>query len=104
MANELLKKIAAKINAQIDVPLVPEGVEQAGIEMALEVGLGFLPPRYIAMVQSASDGVDDTEAEDVRNWLCDLMKEYSGIPDVLCGFAATTIVGLLRHGVEVVLE
>ena len=104
MANELLKKIAAKINAVVDVPVVPEAVEAMALEMALEIGLGFLPPTYVAWIQSASDGVDDAEAEQVRNWLCDLMKAHSSVPDVLCGVVSSAIVSMLRRGAAVVLE
>ena len=102
--NVLIQKIAEKINAGIDVPVIPESVEQAALEMALGVGLGFLPPTYVAWLQSASDGIDDSEAELVRDWLCDLMKEHSGIPDVLCGVVSLAIASLLRRGVAVVLE
>lgn len=104
MGNELLKKIAAKINAAVDIPVIPEPVEGMAIQIALEVGLGFLPPQYVAWIQSAADGVDDAEAEQVRDWLCGLMKQYSGVPDVLCGVVASTIVALLRKGAAVVLE
>lgn len=104
MANELLKKLAAKINAAVDIPVVPEAVEGMAIEMALEIGLGFLPPTYVAWIQSAADGVDDAEAEQVRDWLAGLMKTYSSVPDVLCGVVASAIVSMLRRGAAVVLE
>lgn len=104
MANELLKKIAAKINAAIDVPVLPEAAEGMAIEMALEIGMGFLPPTYVAWIQSPADGVDDSEAELVRDWLCDLMKQRSNVPDVLCGIVSSAIVSMLRKGAAVVLE
>jgi hypothetical protein len=105
MANPLLKALATKINAAVDVPVVPEFVEQAVIELALETGLGFLPPQYVAWIQSAADGIDDTEAADLTAWLSDLMGKYgTAFPAFLHGYVASAIVSMLRRGAAVVIE
>lgn len=96
--NEPLKAIATRINAVVDIPVFSEPVEQTLIEAALEVGLSFLPPQYLRWLMNAADGIDDSEAKDVSDWLCELMKKHSNIPDFLCGFAAQAIVGLMRKG------
>jgi hypothetical protein len=101
MASALLKRIATAINAQIDVPVVPEFVEQA----VMETGLGFLPPQYVAWIQSAADGIDDTEAADLTAWLTDLMGKYgTAFPAFLHGYVASAIVSMLRRGAAVVIE
>lgn len=105
MANPLLKKLATAINATVDIPVLPEAVEQVVIEMALEFGLGFLPPQYVLWIQSAADGIDDTEAADLTAWLTDLMGKYgTAFPSFLHGYVASAIVSLLRKGAAVVLE
>lgn len=102
--NALLKALATRINAQVDIPVLPEVVEQAIFELALETALGFLPPQYVAWLQSAADGIDDTEAAAVSAWLVELMGKYgSFIPAILHPFVADAVVGLLRKGAAVVL-
>lgn len=105
MDNALLKSLATKINAQIDIPVLPETVEQAILELAFEVALGFLPPQYVTWLTSAADGIDDAEAADLTSWLTELMSKYgSALPAFLHGIVATSIVSLLRKGAAVALE
>jgi hypothetical protein len=105
MATGLLKALATRINAAVDVPVVPEFIEQAVIELALETGLGFLPPVYIGWIQSAADGIDDAEAADLTGWLTELMGKYgTAFPAILHVYVASAIVSMLRKGAAVVLE
>lgn len=103
--NALLKAIATKINAAVDIPAVPESFEQAAIEGALELAVGRLPPTYLAWLQSAADGIDESEAESVKAWLLELMEEHgTSVPLGLRTWAASAVVFLLQKGTAVVLE
>lgn len=103
--NALIKAIATRINAVVDVPAVPEAFEQAAIEGALELAVGRLPPTYLAWLQSAADGIDDAEAESVKAWLLELMEEHgTRVPLGLRTWAAGAVVYLLRKGVSVTIE
>lgn len=105
MANALIKAIATRINAVVDIPAVPESFEQVAIEEALELAIGRLPPTYVAWLQSAADGIDDAEAESVKAWLLELMAEHgTSVPIGLRTWAAGTVVYLLRKGVAVTIE
>lgn len=101
----LIEKLAAKINEVVDFPIVGEGIEEAAIEATLSLGLSFLPPNYLSMIQSAADGIDDTEAASLTAWLTSLMDQYGAwVPAAFHGILAGVIVSLLRKGAEVVID
>lgn len=101
----LITKLATRINAVVDIPGIPEAIEGAAIEATLSLGLGFLPPSYLAMVQSAADGIDDTEAASLTAWLTTLMDQYgTWVPAMFHGTLAGVIVSLLRKGSEIIVE
>lgn len=99
-----LKTLANQINATIDVPGIPESVEQWAIEALLDLGLSFLPPPYVAWLKSAADGIDDSEAQAVTEWLAGLMAKHSHYPAFACNFVAGVIVDLLRRGAALVIH
>lgn len=100
----LIQKLAAEINKKFDVPGIPESIEGWAIESAFQAGLTFLPPQYLAWVTSAADGIDDTEAASLTDWLTGLLDQYgSNVPAMFHRPLAGIIVSLLRKGDALVI-
>lgn len=102
MLSAQLKALATRINKVVDLPWAPEYAEQVGLELLLEFTLGFLPPTYVGYLESAADGIDDTEAASVTEWLVELQKKYSRwpLPELAYRTVAGVVVSLLRKGAE----
>ncbi len=58
---EDIKHISNQINAEFDLPFVPEGMEQMWIEWCIAKVLSVVPAEVVKFLASASDGLSEEE-------------------------------------------
>lgn len=76
---EDIKHIATQINVELDIPWVPESMEQAWIEWCIAKILTVVPAQVVQFLADASDGLSaeeitkyETEITDAANALIDI--------------------------------
>lgn len=56
-----IKHISTQINAEFDLPFVPEGMEQMWIEWCIAKVLSVVPAEVVKFLADASDGLSEEE-------------------------------------------
>lgn len=75
-----LKHIATQVNAQLDIPWVPEAMEQIWIEWGIGKILGVIPSSIISMLADATDGLTADEISKYETIITDLANGIIDIP------------------------
>lgn len=75
-----LPHIASQLNATLDVPWIPEAVEQKWIEWILGKIASIIPEKVIEAVVNAADGLTPEEIADLENTLVPLANKVIDLP------------------------
>jgi len=59
----LTKRLSTTINERVDVPLIPEGMEQTFFEAIVGAIVPSLPPEVIPFLEDGVDGFTDVERD-----------------------------------------
>lgn len=102
--DKLIDRLVNAIHAIYDWKLIPDAVEIPVLKSVIRMALEFLPPTYLGYLQSAADGIDPTEAAELKAWLLDLMNKFgSYIPSIFRETVAGLIVDALVKGNNIVV-
>lgn len=80
LSHEDLKHIATQINAHLDIPWVPEAVEQYWIEWMIDKVISVVPGDLLLLMADAADGLT---ADEIAKWevpLTDAANELIDLP------------------------
>jgi len=72
--------LANQLNAEFDLPWVPEGVEQVWIEWVLTKIVSIIPLGIVEMLVSAADGLNPAEAKAAEDRITALANKLIDIP------------------------
>ena len=72
--------IAAQLNAEFDIPAIPENVEQVWLEWIVGKIAQVLPPELITLLTDAADGLTDEEITEHTETLTKLANQIIDIP------------------------
>lgn len=73
-------QLASKLNVELNVPFVPESVEQKWIEWFLTRIVQVVPSDIVAILVDAADGLDEAELRTTEDKLVSLANKLIDIP------------------------
>lgn len=76
---EDIKHIATQINVELDIPWVPESMEQAWIEWCIAKILTVVPAQVVQFLADASDGLS---AEEITKYEAEITDAANALIDI----------------------
>lgn len=77
-----VKHIATQVNAELDIPWIPEGTEQIWIEWGIGKIITLVPPDLLSVLVDAADGLTPEEIAKHTDTLVELANQVIDLPYV----------------------
>ena len=92
-----IEHVAGQLNAQFDLPWIPENVEQAWLEWLVGKLMGVISPDLLDIIADAADGLSPEEIDQAAIKLTKLVNDKIDIPVLTESMEARLIEPVVRQ-------
>lgn len=82
MSDYSKEQMIKKVNEELDLPFVPEGLEEKGIRWVVDKIFPAIPDWALPLLYDSLDGVDETELGSLEDSLVKVVNEKVDLPYV----------------------